>query len=119
VMEKGWLAVIRIWRIYANDPIFVVLYLSFNFEMIPRGPSNKNLASSETETYWGVQALERGGKLLEGCQALERGGSSPSCGPTLERSGSLLEGGWCSCLMGCSGCWATAGRGPCSSFSCG
>jgi hypothetical protein len=56
MMEKGWLAVIRIWRM--NDPIFVVLYLSFNFEMSPCGPSNKNLASSETETCWGVPSSE-------------------------------------------------------------
>jgi hypothetical protein len=40
-MENGWLAVIRIWRMYANNPIFAVLYLSFNFEMSPCGPSNK------------------------------------------------------------------------------
>jgi hypothetical protein len=57
-MEKGWLAVIRIWRIYANDLIFVVLYLSFNFEMSPCGPSNKNLASGENETCWGVSSSE-------------------------------------------------------------
>jgi hypothetical protein len=53
VMEKGWLAVIRIWLLYANSPIFDVLYLSFNFEMSPCGPSNKNPALGEMETFWG------------------------------------------------------------------
>jgi hypothetical protein len=37
-------------------------------------------------------ALERGGKLLEGCQSLEQGGSSPLCGSTLERSGGFARG---------------------------
>jgi hypothetical protein len=38
--------------------IFVVLYLSFSFEMNLCIPSNKNLASSEMETYWGVPSSE-------------------------------------------------------------
>jgi hypothetical protein len=65
----------------------------------------KNLASSETETYWGGAGLERGGKLVEGCQALGRGGSSPSCGRTLERRLVWLFDGL-QRPLGCSRSWA-------------
>jgi hypothetical protein len=98
---------------YANNPIFAVLYLSFNFEMSPCGPSNKKSSlKRDRDVLGGGAGLERGGKLVEGARPSGEEEVHPrAVGPSSE--------GWCGYLMGCRGRWVAAGRGLCSCFSCG